>query len=134
MKHKKSITQAYIHRDRVILPELFRQAKAIASWPSTMKQLCTIAADLPTPCFCVSDDAALDYIRRRMLHGQVRQFSTAYKNRLFEALYHEVARLRDERHLSLQAATLRALSSPAPCVGLTPFVIQFKITRLLFRQ
>lgn len=137
MKHKNSVTQVYIQRDEVILPRLFKKAKSIATYPTTMKQLCTMAANMPTPYFFLSDDAALDYVRKRFLHGIIKKFSTSYKNKLFEALYKEVLDIwSDEKYKdnSLQSVVLMALSREAPCVGLTPFIIQLKITRKMFKK
>lgn len=128
MKHKGSISQTYLKRDEVILPMLLRKARNLASWPTTMQQLCCIAASLPTPFFCISDDAALDYIRKRHLHGIVKSFSTEYRQRLYEAFWDEfVAVYEKSPELGLQNCVLRALSRQAPCVGLSPHVIQLKI-------
>ena len=132
MKHKGSITETYIHRDNVVLPALFRKAKEMASYPTTMKELCQIVASLPVPCFCISDDAALNYMRCRILKGRIKHFKSDYKNRLFEALYQTVRALMKVQSSkfkvqSIKSYTLQALDRPAPCVGLTPDEIQRKL-------
>ena len=120
MKHKGSISQTYLKRDEVILPMLLRKARNMASWPTTMQQLCCIAASLPTPFFCIADDAALDYVRKRHLHGIVKTFRTAYRQRLYEA----------SPEMGLQNCVWKALARPAPCVGLEPRIIQRKISHI----
>lgn len=131
MKHKGSISRTYLKRDAVILPMLLRQARNLASWPTTMQQLCCIAASLPTPYFCIADDAALDYVRKRHLHGIVKTFRTTYRQRLYEAFWLEfVAVYESSPEIGLQNCVWRALASPAPCVGLEPRIIQRKISRI----
>ncbi len=127
MKHKGSITDTYIHRDNVVLPALFRKAKEVASYPTTMKELCQIAASLPVPYFCISYDAALDYIRNRLLHGRIKRFKTEYKNQLFEALYQTVLSLMEDGRRDIKKVTLLALDKPAPCVGISPVCIMNKL-------
>lgn len=135
MKHKNSVTQTYIKRDRDVLPMLFRQAVAAATFPTTMRKLCTIAATLPTPFFCISDDAALDYTRKRYLNGIEKKFKSPYKQRLYNAFWEKFCEIKNEcPQMSLQSAVFRALSCPAPCVGLTPWIIQFKVSRIINRK
>lgn len=130
MKHLGSISQTYLKRDLEVIPMLFNQAKGIAQYPTTMKELCTIAADIPTPFFCISDESALDYIRRRLLHNQKRKFCTCYKQKLYDALWVEFKDvIKMQPQLSVQSAVFMALSRPAPCVGLTPWILQLKISR-----
>jgi hypothetical protein len=129
MKHKGSISQTYLTRDAQILPMLYRQACEIAEWPTTMRQLCCLAASLPTPFFCIADDAALHYVRRRLFHGVVKSFRSPFKQRLYDAFWREFhAIYLGHPDISLQDCVWRALALPAPCVGLTPWVIQFKIS------
>ena len=137
MKHQRSITDIYIKRDREILPLLFHKAKTIAKYPTSMKALCQIVAQLETPFYCISDDAALDYVRKRKLHGIRKTYATKYKQQLFDSLYEEVKRMScygKYAGKSLQDITLAALGKSAPCIGLTPWIIQFKLSRLLNRK
>lgn len=135
MKHKNNITQTYIRRDREVLPKLFSQALKAATYPTTMRQVSNIAATLPTPFFCIADDAALDYARKRFLNGTVKHFRSPYKQRLYDAFWEKFVAIKKEcPALSLQSAVLRALSCPAPCVGLTPWIIQFKVSRILNKK
>jgi len=126
MKHKNSISQTYIKRDKEAIPKLFRRAKEIAEYPTTTKRLFEIVADLPTQQFYVADDAAMSYIRKRVMHGEHKKFRNPYKQRLFDALYEEViSMLKEEKYkaMGLKNTVICALSRPAPCIGLTPFVI-----------
>ena len=132
MKHKNSVTQTYIKRDCDILPTLFKQARTMAVFPTTMRKICTIAAGLPTPFFCISDDAALDYARKRYLNGLEKHFKSPYKQRLFNAFWDKFLEIKTRcPQMSLQSAVFSALACPAPCVGLTPWIIQFKVSRIL---
>lgn len=126
MKHKKSISQTYIDRNRKVLPELVRRAKHIATYPTTMKQLCHIAAELPTDRFYISDDAAYEYIRQRVLKNKKQKFRHVFRQQLFDALYEQVLKLkRMEKYKDMdwKNVTILALAQPAPCVGLTPYII-----------
>ena len=133
MKHKRSVSQAYIERDRRVLPELIRQAKHQATYPTTMNVLYKIAAELPTDKFYISDDAALAYIRKRYFHKVVPRFISPFKQRLFEALYDEVTAMmacKKYREMGWKNATILALQRPAPCVGLTPYIIGLRYRKL----
>lgn len=126
MKHKESVTQVYIRRDTVVLPYLIRQAKLLATCPVSAKKVYQIAAELPVDRFYIGDDAACNYIRKRIYYGETPQFISPYKQKLFDALYDEVMKMRDtERYgeMSLKDVTILALSHKAPCVGLTPYII-----------
>jgi hypothetical protein len=132
MKHQKSVTQTYIERDRKVLPELIRRAKHQASYPTSANKLYHIAAELPTDKFYIGDDAACEYIRKRFLHQVHPKFISPYKQRLFDALYDEVVKMKESekyRSMGLKDVTLLALGHQAPCVGLTPYIIGLKIFR-----
>ena len=131
-RHKASVSQIYIERDKKVLPDLIRHAKHLATYPTTMNALYQIAADLPTKRFYVGDDAAIWYMRRRLFYKKTPKFINPYKQRLFEALYEEVMKMMNSEKYSTMGwknTTILALSHPAPCVGLTPFVIG-----ILFRE
>lgn len=133
MKHKESVSQTYIERDRIVLPDLIRRAKHIATYPTTMKKLYHIAAELPTDKFYISDDAAYDYIRKRLFHHITPTFISPFKQRLFEALYEEVTKmLQYEKYQQMgwKSTTILALGRPAPCVGLTPYIIGLRLRKL----
>lgn len=131
MKHKGSISQTYLKRDAEILPLLLRQARNVASWPTTMHQLCCIVATLPTPYFCIADDAALNYARKRHLHGIVKTFRSPYRQRLYEAFWTEFVKIYNSTPgIGLQDCVWCALARPAPCVGLGPNIIQLKLSNL----
>jgi hypothetical protein len=133
MKHKCSVTEVYIRRDRVILPKLYSEAKKVATYPTTMKKLCQIVSRLETPYYCISDDAALDYVRKRKLHGIKKTYATKYKQKLFEALYDEFEMLASQdsyKDKGLQTIVIAALERKAPCIGLTPWIIQYKLSKI----
>ena len=125
-RHKASVSQIYIERDRKVLPNLIRRAKHHATYPTTMNALYKIAAELPTERFYIGDDAAIWYMRRRLFYDETPKFINPYKQRLFEALYDKVTQMMKSekyREIGWRNTTLLALLYPAPCVGLTPYVI-----------
>lgn len=122
----RSVTQSFLERDSRVLPELMRQARKIATYPTSAKKLYQIAADLPTDKFYIGDDAAFQYMRKRLFHNVRQKFLSPYKQRLFDALHEEVtAMLKQEKYqnMSLKSVIIIALNHPAPCVGLTPNII-----------
>lgn len=132
MKHNGSVSQIYVERDRKILPDLIRRAKHLATYPVNMNTLYRIAADLPTDKFYISDDAAYSYMRKRIFRGIEPKFTSPYKQKLFESLYEEVMKMLDTekyRQLGWKTTTMLALAHPAPCVGLTPYMIGETILR-----
>ena len=126
MKHKGSISQTYLTRDGVVIPNLYKRARQVAEYPTTVMHLFEIAAELPVPQFYISDDAARSYIRKRFLHKKKVTFRTKYKQRLFDAFYDEVDSMMKEskyQEMGLMNTVVCALMRPAPCVGLTPLAI-----------
>ena len=135
MKHKGSISQAYLERDRRIIPDLVRQAKRIAEYPTNLEKIFKIAATLPVKMYYIADDSAIDYVRRRQC-GRHRHFNNPYKQQLYNALYEEVKTLLQHskyQNLSLRDTVIIALSHPAPCIGLAPTGIR-KIYRLRYKN
>lgn len=133
MKHRACVSQTYIERDRVTLPLLLRKAKHLATYPTTMTKLYHIVADLPTEKFYISDDAACEYMRKRLLHNIKPKFFSPYKQRLFDALYDEVIKMlqiKKYQDMGWKNTTILALGRPAPCVGLTPYIIGLRIRKL----
>lgn len=127
MKHKNSVSQIYIERNRKALPAIIRRAKHLATYPTTMKKIYHIAAELPTDRFYISDDAAYDYIRKRLLHNMKPKFVNPFKQRLFESLYEEVTQMMEmEKYQKMgwRNTTILALSKPAPCIGIPPETIK----------
>lgn len=133
MKHKGSISQVYKLRDEVIIPQLFARAKQEATYPTTLKKLFEIAANLPLDSYYLADDTAVLYIRNRVFRGINKKHRSIYKQRLFESLYEHVCELRaDSRYMSrgLEYIVTLALQRPSPCVGLSPNVIMQKYLEL----
>ena len=129
MKYKGHISQTYIRRDNYILPELYKRAKNEAEYPTSLNKIFRIMADLPTDRYYISDDAALIYVRKRYLHGEITQFRTPERQRLYESLYAEVMKMMEEeryKRAGIAETTICALMRPAPCVGLSPEGIRKK--------
>lgn len=126
MKHKGSVSQTYMDRDKKVLPELICQAKHLATYPISTMKLYHIAAELPTDKFYIADDAAYFYILKRVLNNVNVTFKNSYKQKLYDALYTEVTKMMKESKyagMSLKNITILALCRPAPCVGLAPWGI-----------
>lgn len=126
MKHKGSVSQTYLSRDEKVLPDLIRQAKHLATYPISTIKLYQIAADLPTDKFYIADDAAYEYILKRMFRGVEVAFNNHYKQRLYDAFFEEVSKMMKQetyKKMSVKNVTILALSRPAPCVGLAPWGI-----------
>lgn len=122
MKRKGHISQTLIRRDRIILPELYRRAKRLATYPTSAMNIYHIMTTLPTDRFYISDDAALAYIRKIFFHNIQPTFRTPERRKLYEALYKEVQEMMKEekyQKLGLNTTTILALMRPAPCVGLS---------------
>lgn len=123
MKHKGSISQAFLRRDTIIIPDIYRRAKSLATYPTTTENLFKIAADLSVDKYYISDDAALRYVRRRYYKGERKKFLSPFKEKLFNALYEKVLRMMEEekyREQGLATTIILALNTPAPCIGLSP--------------
>ena len=132
MKHKGSISQSYIERDKLVIPDLVRQAKHIVDYPTSLDKIFRVAATIPVKAFYIADDSAIDYVRRRQ-NGICRSFANPYKEQLYESFYQEVCRLRQNiryKNTSLKDLVIIALTHPAPCIGLAPTGIRKIYTRL----
>lgn len=121
-RHKGSISQINVERDRMAAV-LYREAKRIASWPTSTMRLCEIAANMPTKEFYISEEFAVRYVRKRIYAGVAQSFTNKFKQKLYEALFDRVVELRKRekyREASLPAVVQAAIMTPAPCLGLTP--------------
>ena len=128
MKHRGSINQFNIERDRELIA-LYRQARATATYPTTMYELCKRTAKLPASCHYISDFYAYLYIRRR-LAGDTKHFKRREQRILYESLYDIVGELLTKekyKNHSLSRLVDIALAMPAPCIGLSPRTIQDKL-------
>lgn len=126
MKKKGDISHDYIYRDRVVLPDLIRRARRIVEYPTNAMKIYHVAAELPVRRFYISDDAAAAFIRSHVYKGVRPTFTSRYKQRLYDALFDEVSRmLCDSRYRDMDIGSVVsiALTHPAPCVGISPFVI-----------
>ena len=124
MRHKGSISQVNIERDRMV-PHLFRKAKSLVAWPTKMSVICELVAAMPVPEYFISSDTAIDYIRRRYGGKEVRMFQSQYKQLLYDALYDRFLELMEiyRGKRSIPYIVQLALASPAPCPGLSPWQI-----------
>ena len=126
MKHKGSISQVYLRRDRVAIPDVFRRARSLVEYPTTTIRICQLAANLPVNQFYISDDAALMYVYNRTIRGRETKFVNPYKQKLFDALWKIIEQMMQQEQYKKQGiatTTILALQRPAPCIGLTPDVI-----------
>lgn len=122
MKHKGSISQINVARNRMA-ERLFHKAKRIASWPTNTMRLCEMAALMPVEEFYLPEENALTYVRRRVLRGDTMKFTNKYKQQLYDALFERVKELwKREKYsnASIPVVVAAALSTPAPCLGLSP--------------
>jgi len=125
MRHKGSISQVNIERDKLV-PVLFRKAKGMVQWPTCMTAICQLVASMPVPEFFISSDTAIVYVRRRYYNNVCQQYRNKYKQLLFDALYDRFLELMNSSRMkkkSIPGIVLTALSSPAPCCGLSPLQV-----------
>lgn len=124
MRHKNSISQINIERDKEIVT-LYKKAQALAGAPATIDRICQIAANLPASKFYLSDYWAYRYIRDR-LAGTTKYFKDHRKQTLYNALYDSYkrqARKRENADKSIETLVDIALEQPAPFIGLAPVTI-----------
>lgn len=121
MRHKKSISQINIERDKEV-KRLYRQAQAIAGCPATIERICHIMANLPCNRFYLSDYWAVRYVKNRR-NGKAKKFNNPRKQILYNAFYNTFMQLaRDARYKNKDVETVvyAALMKPAPIIGLSP--------------
>lgn len=132
MRHKGSISHINLERDKVV-PILYRKAKTMVEWPADTMKICKKAATLPVSEFYISLDAAVEYVRKRYYYSRKKRFRSEYKQQLYEALYDrflEIVEKDENINRSLPELVSMAISSPAPCSGLTPYKLYCTMLRL----
>lgn len=132
MRHKNSISQINIERDKEIVA-LFRKAQSLAGAPATIDRICQIAANLPASKFYISDYWAYRYIRDR-LNGTVKYFKDHRKQTLYNALYDNFRiqqRKKENKNKSIETVVDIALEQQAPFVGLSPVTLHKYIRQRL---
>ena len=132
MKHKNSVTQINIERDKEII-QLYNKARKIAGSPATTHRICEIAANLPASQFYISDYWALRYIKDRS-RGKRRRFRNPRKQTLYNALFDTFRNLRRKNEytsLPLESVVDIALTQPAPFIGLNPESIHRLLSKRL---
>lgn len=120
MKHKNSISQVNIERDRELL-RMFRVAKKNVPWPTSVNKLCDYVIRMPASRFYISEEMAVRYVRKRM-NGRQRPFRNHRKCALYEAFYREFLLVKshpDNADLPLFVLVYRALQRPAPFIGVS---------------
>lgn len=137
MKHKHSITQINIDRDREMLL-LYHRAKRLVQWPTTTAKICEYVSKMPTSCYYLSDMAAYRYVSNR-LKGKVPKFGIyqQMKQRLCEAFFIDFLDVRSKdvnKDKSLIYLVIITLERPGPNLGLTPRYIQEKISAQLKKK
>ena len=131
MRHKGSISQINIERNKVVL-ELFQRAKNLVKWPSNITTICETAAKLPVDKFYISTDAAVVYVRQRYYNNKIKIFNSPYKQQLYEVMYKnflKVVESPENKNRSLPELVIKVLAMPAPCLGLAPFQFYMAVLR-----
>lgn len=74
---------------------LFRKAKRMVAYPTTMAKICDYIAKMPASCYYLADSTAYRYVCKR-IKGEKPKFGKyqAMKEKLFEAFYQDFLRLR----------------------------------------
>ena len=124
MRHKGSVSQVNIERDREVL-RVYRKAQGIVGTPATVLRICQIAANLPASKFYISDFWAYRYVHNR-LKGKQRTFRDKRKQTLYNALfstYRRLAAKKEYQGCSVESIVYSALEQPAPFLGLSPRTI-----------
>ena len=124
MRHKGSISQVNIERDRMV-PVLFRKAKSLVAWPTKMSVICELVANMPVTEFFISSDTAIVYVRNRYGGKEVRPFQSQYKQLLYDTLYDRFLELmeKNRKRKSIPYVVQLALASSAPCLGISPYQV-----------
>ncbi len=127
MKHKNSISQINIDRDREVI-YLYQKAKRLVEWPTTTAKICDYVSQMPAPCYYLSFDTAYRYVCRR-LKGEIPKFGKFQqkKQSLCEAFFCEFQNVRLQRQgaeLSTYRLVEITLEQPAPHLGIAPRYIQ----------
>ena len=125
MRHRGSVSQINKDRNKTII-YLYRKALDMLPWPTTQQEICEKIAILPTPQFYISFDTALYYVRCRYYQKQEKQFLNEYKQRLFDAFFNRFLELVENpsyRNYKMKTLINMALDSPAPCLGMSPWMI-----------
>lgn len=74
---------------------LFRKAKRMVEYPTTMAKICDYIAKMPASCYYLADSTAYRYVCKR-IKGDKPKFGKyqAQKEKLFEDFYQDFLRLR----------------------------------------
>lgn len=132
MKYLNSISDTYLERDKELI-QLFRKAKMMVDYPTTMVKICQFVSTMPASCYYIADSTAYRYVSKR-LKGIMPKFGKHQqkKKSLCESFYEEflIARKKEEyKGLSNCRLVDIVLTHPAPNLGISPRYIQMKISR-----
>lgn len=111
---------------------LFRKAKRMVEYPTTMAKICDYIAKMPTSCYYLADSTAYRYVCKR-IKGEKPKFGKYQdmKEKLFEAFYQDFLRLRQMeqyKEYNTKHLVYVCLDLPAPNIGMAPRYIQMKIS------
>ncbi|MBR5689819.1 MAG: hypothetical protein IKX17_05185 [Prevotella sp.] len=132
MRHKNSISQVNVERDKEII-KLYKAAQSLAGSPTTIDRICQIAANLPATKFYISDYWAYRYVRER-LNGNTKFFKDHRKRTLYNALYDTFKRQlhrKENQGKSIESIVYISLEQPAPFIGLAPVTLHKYIRQRL---
>ena len=138
MKHRNSICQINIDRDREVI-RLYQQAKRMVEWPTTTAKICAYVSQMPTQIYYLSFDAAYRYVCNRK-KGKVQQFGKFQKMKqsLCEAFFSDYLEVERQaqlqgKHKSVYSLVEATLERPGPHLGIAPTYIR-KILSAYFRS
>lgn len=110
---------------------LFRKAKGMVDYPTTMAKLCDFVSQMPASCYYLADSTAYRYVCKR-IRGEKPAFGKfqSMKEQLFESFFQDFLRLRrmeQYKGYNTKHLVFVCLELPAPNLGMTPRYIQMKI-------
>ena len=110
---------------------LFRKAKRMVEYPTTMAKICDYIAKMPASCYYLADSTAYRYVCTR-IKAEKPKFGKyqAMKEKLFEDFYQDFLRLRQMdqyKEYNTKNLVYVCLNLPAPNLGMAPRYIQMKI-------
>lgn len=132
MKYVNSISDTYLERDKELI-RLFRKAKVMVEYPTTMVKICQYVSTMPASCYYIAESSAYRYICKR-LHGIIPKFgkNQQKKESLCEAFYQEFLAAKEKEEfkgLSNWKLVTIVLTYPAPHLGISPRYIQMKVSK-----
>jgi len=121
MRTKSGQTQIISERN-AYLPQLWKEAKRKATYPTTFSRLLEIMATLPTDRYYISEDQAYWLV----LH-KYKGMKNKYKDILYRSfldLYNDLRLMDKYKDMPTYKVIAVALNHKAPCIGISPRRLQ----------